>query len=110
MNRFRNRLILIFAAASLLPLLVTAWISISLLDFSLSLASTKELDQVTKSLERTGRELYQRACESLKQGAALGRVSPRRFAAGAQGQGPTAIQDFSAGDEPSTFVRAGNNE
>jgi two-component system nitrogen regulation sensor histidine kinase NtrY len=109
MNRFRNRLIFIFAAATLVPLLVTAWISISLLDFSLSLASTKELDQVTKSLERTGRELYQRSCESLKQDAALGRVSAQRFLAGDQGQWPTTVQDFATGSEPASFVLAGNN-
>src|SRR5260370_1814115 len=79
MNRLRNRLILIFAVATLAPLLVTAWVSVSLFDWSLSQASTKELDQVSKSLEKTGRELYQRACEALKQDVAAGRISPPRF-------------------------------
>jgi len=35
MNRLRNRLILIFAAATLIPLGITAWISLTLLDRSL---------------------------------------------------------------------------
>ncbi len=108
MNRLRNRLILIFAVATLVPLGVTAWISASLLDFSLSLASTKELDQVSKSLERTGRELYRRACESLKQDAVQGRIAPQRFVAGAADPWPAAIQEFSAGGEADAFALAGN--
>src|SRR5258708_18906758 len=108
MNRLRNRLILIFAVATLAPLLVTAWVSVSLFDWSLSQASTKELDQVSKSLEKTGRELYQRACEALKQDAAAGRVSPQRFVPVAHEQWPLAVQEFDAGEEPETFVLAGN--
>jgi two-component system nitrogen regulation sensor histidine kinase NtrY len=108
MNRLRNRLILIFAVATLAPLLVTAWVSVSLFDWSLSQASTKELDQVSKSLEKTGRELYQRTCESLKQDAAAGRVSPQRFVPAAHEQWPLTVQEFDASEEPETFVQAGN--
>jgi len=108
MNRLRNRLILIFAVATLAPLLVTAWVSVSLFDWSLSQASTKELDQVSKSLEKTGRELYQRACEALKQDAAAGRISPQHFVPAAREQWPLAVQEFDASEEPETFVLAGN--
>jgi len=108
MNRLRNRLILIFAVATLAPLLVTAWVSVSLFDWSLSQASTKELDQVSKSLEKTGRELYQRACEALKQDAVAGRTSPQRFVPAAHDQWPLAVQEFDASEEPETFVQAGN--
>src|ERR1700704_4978622 len=108
MNRLRNRLILIFAVATLAPLLVTAWVSVSLFDWSLSQASTKELDQVSKSLEKTRRELYQRACEALKQDAVAGRVSPQRFVPAAHDQWPLAVQEFDASEEPETFVQAGN--
>jgi len=75
MNRLRNRLILVFAVATIAPLLFTIWISLSLLNRSLSLASTRELDQVSQSLEKTGRELYQRARESLKDDANTGRAN-----------------------------------
>src|SRR5260370_10284899 len=108
MNRRRKRLILIFAVATLAPLLVTAWVSVWLFDWSLSQASTKDLDQVSKSLEKTGRELYQRACEALKQDAAAGRISPQRFVPAAHEQWPLAVQEFDAGEEPETFVLAGN--
>jgi nitrogen fixation/metabolism regulation signal transduction histidine kinase len=108
MNRLRNRLILIFAVATLAPLLVTAWVSVSLFDWSLSQASTKELDQVSKSLEKTGRELYQRSCEALKQDAAAGRISPQRFVPAAHEQWPLAVQEFGASEEPETFILAGN--
>jgi two-component system nitrogen regulation sensor histidine kinase NtrY len=108
MNRLRNRLILIFAVATLAPLLVTAWVSVSLFDWSLSQASTKELDQVSKSLEKTGRELYQRSCEALKQDAVAARISPQRFVPAAHDQWPLAVQEFDASEEPETFVQAGN--
>src|SRR5260370_26783785 len=108
MNRLRNRLILIFAVATLAPLLVTAWVSVSVFDWSLAQASTKELDQVSKSVEKTGRELYQRACEALRQDAVAGRVSPQRFVPAAHDQWPLAVQEFDAGEEPETFVLAGN--
>jgi nitrogen fixation/metabolism regulation signal transduction histidine kinase len=109
MNRLRNRLILIFAAATLVPLGVTAWISISLLDRSLSLASTKELDQVSQSLQKTGHELYQRACDSLKQDIALGRVAPERFPAAARDQWPPTVQEFFSSGDADSFLLAGNN-
>src|SRR2546430_12692277 len=55
MNRLRNRLIVVFGFATLAPLLVTAWISVSLLELSLS--PTGELDQVSKSLDRKSTRL-----------------------------------------------------
>ncbi|HYL75827.1 MAG TPA: ATP-binding protein [Bryobacteraceae bacterium] len=109
MNRLRNRLIWIFAAATLIPLGITAWISISMLDRSLSLASTKELDQVSQSLQKTGHELYLRACDSLKQDAALGRSSPARFPAANRDQWPPAVQDFSSSGDADSCNLAGNN-
>jgi two-component system, NtrC family, nitrogen regulation sensor histidine kinase NtrY len=109
MNRLRNRLIVVFAVATLVPLLVTAWISVSLLEPSFSLASTKELDQVSKALEKTGRELYQRTRESLKQDAALGRIAPQRFASTGQTQWPPGIQEFLTSGQPEHFALAGNH-
>jgi two-component system, NtrC family, nitrogen regulation sensor histidine kinase NtrY len=105
MNRLRNRLIVVFGFATLAPLLVTAWISVSLLELSLS--PTVELDQVSKSLEKTGRELYQRARESLKTDAALGRVKPQEFTAATRDRWPAAVQEFFASDEADHFALAG---
>src|SRR5205085_2154475 len=47
-NRLRNRLIVIFLAATLAPLAATLWITMSLLELSLSYASTGELDEISK--------------------------------------------------------------
>jgi two-component system nitrogen regulation sensor histidine kinase NtrY len=105
MNRLRNRLIVVFGFATLAPLLVTAWISVSLLELSLS--PTGELDQVSKSLEKTGRELYQRARESLKADATLGRLKPQEFTAAARDRWPAAVQEFFASDEADHFTLAG---
>ena len=102
MNRLRNRLILVFGFATLAPLLVTAWISVSLL--RLSLAPTGELDQVSKSLEKTGRELYQRARESLKTDATLGRVEARTVPSrDARSAGPLPFRSSSPAMKPITL-------
>ena len=47
MNRLRNRLILAFLAATILPLAATVWITTSLLDRSLGYATTGELDRLS---------------------------------------------------------------
>jgi nitrogen fixation/metabolism regulation signal transduction histidine kinase len=109
MNRLRNRLILVFAVATLAPLALTVWLSSSLLDYSLSLAPTKELDQISKSLEKSGRELYQRARDSLKTDVAAGRLTPQRYATPAHDSWPPPVQEFFASAEPERFSLAGNN-
>src|ERR1700686_4352900 len=103
MNRLRNRLILVFAVATLAPLLITVWISLSLLDRSLSLASTRELDQVSKSLEKAGRELYQRARDSLKEEANSGRLAPQPFTPEKHDQWPAAVREFFASNDAESF-------
>src|SRR5579862_9121084 len=75
MNRLRTRLIAVFLLATLLPLGLTLWTMLSLLERSLELAPTTQLDAVTQSLERTGRELYQQACASLRVDVDAGRVT-----------------------------------
>lgn len=109
MNRLRNRLIVVFAVATLAPLLVTIWLSLFLLNRSLSLGSTTELDQVSRSLEKTGRELYQRSRDSLKAEAMSGRLAPRRFTPATHDQWPIAVREFFAAGEPERFSLAGDH-
>src|SRR5579885_1150678 len=85
MNRLRNRLILVFVAATLLPLGLTLWTMLALIDRSLGLAPFSELDTVSRSLERTGRELYKSSCEVLRRDAAANRSEGRRLT-GAEAQ------------------------
>jgi len=80
MNRLRNRLILVFILATLLPVSLTIWTTLRLLELSRGLAPLAELDAVSRSLETTGRELYRTSCELLKQEALDGRIQPKKLA------------------------------
>ena len=57
MHRLRTRLIAVFLLATLAPLALTIWLVRELLDRSFNLTSTHDLDQVSRSLELTGREI-----------------------------------------------------
>jgi two-component system, NtrC family, nitrogen regulation sensor histidine kinase NtrY len=102
MNRLRNRLILVFLLATVLPLCLTLWTTLSLLDWSLNLAPLKELDAVSRSLIATGRELYQQSSETLRRDAAEERVTPRRLK-------PEEAQAFWDSGKPDQFERTGKD-
>src|SRR5688500_18594043 len=76
-NRLRNRLLLVFLAATLAPLVATLCITTSLLDRPLSMATTNEVDELSRSLEATGRALFNSANDALKLESA--RITPRIF-------------------------------
>jgi nitrogen fixation/metabolism regulation signal transduction histidine kinase len=96
-NRLRNRLILAFTVATLAPLAVTLWITDALFEHSLRYANTKELDELSRALERTGREYYQHLRETLKADAASGKLAPTRLA-------PSAAGEFWRSGEAERFV------
>jgi two-component system, NtrC family, nitrogen regulation sensor histidine kinase NtrY len=108
MNRLRNRLILVFVVATLAPLCLMGWISVRLLHYSLSLSATPELDQVSQSLKSTGRELYRRACKSLKQDATSGRVPPKRYTVDQKEKWPGAVEEFFLSGDAESFDLDGN--
>jgi two-component system, NtrC family, nitrogen regulation sensor histidine kinase NtrY len=107
MNTLRTRLILVFVAATLAPLCLIGWVSVRLLNYSLALAPTAELDQVSRSLEKTGHELYRRASESLKQDAIAGRVRPQEFPAADRAAWPPTVQEFFSSGEAENFILTG---
>src|ERR1044071_7561386 len=76
MNRLRTRLIAVFVLATILPLGLTLWTTLQLLDRSLDFAPLEELREVTASLQETGRTLYQQAVEQLRHDAATGAIKP----------------------------------
>ena len=78
----RNRLIAAFLASTLLPLGATVWITTSLLDRSLRYATTRELDQLSRTLELTAKQFYQRERDALKQDALAGRRRPTTLRGG----------------------------
>jgi two-component system nitrogen regulation sensor histidine kinase NtrY len=101
MNRLRTRLILVFVLATILPLGLTLWTSLALLERSLKLAPLAELDEVSQSLQKTGRELYKESQELLKRDAADGKAVPRRLA-------PAEAQGFWDSEKAERFELAGN--
>ncbi len=114
MNRLRNRLILVFLAATLPPLALTLWTGLSLLGYKLTPLVT-QVSQLSSSLVTTGRELYQQSREALKRDAAEGRIQPQHLtpeqaAAFWESKQPEEF-DFSGegGDQLDYYVR-GNGE
>jgi nitrogen fixation/metabolism regulation signal transduction histidine kinase len=106
-NRLRNRLILIFLAATLAPLAATVWVTTSLLELSVSYSSTDQLDALSKSLESTGREFYQRARADLKQRALAGELEPTKYAAADHAHWPEAVKNFAEGDQAEAVTQSG---
>jgi two-component system nitrogen regulation sensor histidine kinase NtrY len=106
-NSLRNRLIAIFLVATLAPLAATLWIATSLLDRSLSYASTGELDRLSRSLQKTGRELYQRARDGLRQDVLAGRIPPTRYTAPDQARWPAPVRSFFESGDTERFVLSG---
>lgn len=106
-NGIRNRLILLFVAATLAPLGTTLWITTLLLEHSLASSRTRELDELSKSLERTGRALYQRARESLKADAEASRQAPEQYRASERPVWPPGISGFYDTGQPERFALLG---
>ncbi|MEP6962343.1 MAG: ATP-binding protein [Acidobacteriota bacterium] len=106
----RTRLIAVFVLATVLPLCLTLWTTLRLLDRSLELAPLGELKDVTQSLEVTGRELYQQARETLKRDAAEGRVPSKPAAADAlePGANEAFVLAGTQGNELHYYLRRGD--
>lgn len=109
MNRLRNRLILIFFAATLLPLLASLWITSAGSQYLLDFSTTDELEKVATSLEETGRTFYQRACDDLKQHIASGQLKPVEHSIANRASWPDAVKAFADSHDRERFVRSGED-
>jgi nitrogen fixation/metabolism regulation signal transduction histidine kinase len=107
-NRLRNRLILVFLAATLVPLAATVWLSTALLEQSVDLSANGQLDRISDSLERTGRQLYQREREGLAHRAQTGEIKPVRYAAAEQDTWPEPVKAFKASGQQDRFNVSGD--
>ncbi len=103
----RNRLIAAFVASTLLPLGATVWITTTLLDRSLRYATTGELDRLSRTLETTAKQFYQRERDALKQDALAGRTRPTIYLASDSPRWPDAIRSFWESGEPERFAVSG---
>lgn len=107
MIRLRTRLIAAFLAATVLPLAATIWITMSLLDRSLGYATTGELDRLSRTLEATVRQFYQRERDALKQDALAGRAVPTTYPIATAAEWPDAVRAFWESGEAERFGLSG---
>ena len=107
MNRVRNRLIAAFAAATIVPLVATIWITTALLDRSLNFAATAELDELSLALEETAREFYQQARRELETDVVAGRVPDDEYPADDRRDWPATVVAFWESGQTARFDVSG---
>lgn len=108
MNRLRTRLIAAFVAATVIPLVATVFIMTSLLERSLSFATTEELDRLSELLHQTALDYYQQARESLKEDVKTG-IAPHRVLLGAnRAEWPSSAIEFLESNESERFDLTGD--
>ncbi len=107
MHSLRTRLIAAFVIATVLPLAATIAITMSLLESSLGYATTEELDGLSRTLEETVRQFYQREREALRQDAAMGRSAPTAYAVADISAWPDDVRAFWESAEPERFGLSG---
>lgn len=107
MNRLRLRLIAAFLAATIVPFAAAAWIGASLLDRSLGYATTTDLDRLSRTLEATVRQFYQREREALKQDARAGRSPATMHQVGGMATWPEPVRAFWQSNEAEGFALSG---
>ena len=103
----RSRLLAAFIASTLLPLAASVWITTTLLDRSLRYATTGELDRLSRTLESTAKQFYQRERDALKQDALAGRARPTTYEPAGMSQWPEAVRSFWESGEPERFGVSG---
>jgi nitrogen fixation/metabolism regulation signal transduction histidine kinase len=103
----RTRLIAAFLASTLVPLGATVWITTSLLERSLGYATTGELDRLSRTLESTAKQFYQRERDALREDALAGRTRPTVHAAPNATQWPEPVRSFWESGEAERFVVSG---
>ena len=109
MNRLRNRLIAAFLASTLVPLGATVWITTSLIDRSLQYSTTGELDRLSRTLETTAKQFYQRERDALRQDALAGRTRPTMYAIGTAAEWPVPVRSFWESGEAERFGVSGTS-
>jgi two-component system nitrogen regulation sensor histidine kinase NtrY len=107
MTRLRTRLIAAFLASTLLPLGATVWITTVLIERSLGYATTGELDRLSRTLEATAKQFYQRERAALKEDALAGRARPTTYPAGDSARWPESIRSFAESGEAERFGVSG---
>jgi two-component system, NtrC family, nitrogen regulation sensor histidine kinase NtrY len=106
-NRLRNKLVLIFLAATLAPLAATLWITIKALSYSLDFSTAGDLEALSRSLESAARELYQHKREDLKRDAEAGKLQPQRYLSSVRANWPDEVNAFAQSGQTERFSTEG---
>jgi len=104
--RLRHTLVLLFLAATILPLAATLWISSALMSRSLAFVATGDVAALASSLERVGREYYRQARQQLREDALAGRLEPERLDPASRAAWPPPLQQFWEGTDAERFILA----
>jgi two-component system nitrogen regulation sensor histidine kinase NtrY len=104
----RNRLIAAFILATVPPLMATIWIATSLLDRSLGYATTEEIDELSRTLEGTVRQFYQREREALRHEALAGRIAAETYGVADISAWPDPVRAFWESGERERFGLSGS--
>ena len=107
-GRLQTRLILVFLAVTVLPLGLTLWVSIELLNRSVDLSPIAQFDELSRAYEKLARDSYVRSRERLKQDVARGDARPDTFALAARATWPAGVSDFWDSGAPERFDLSGN--
>jgi nitrogen fixation/metabolism regulation signal transduction histidine kinase len=102
--RLRHRLVFVFLAATLPPLLVTLWLANRLLEHSLESAAAPELERLSRSLEDTARRLYQRERDDLRRDARSGAAPVEVYLPADRRRWPREIAEFYDQNERERFT------
>jgi two-component system, NtrC family, nitrogen regulation sensor histidine kinase NtrY len=94
LRSLRTRLIAAFVVATLVPLGATLWVTASLLERSLGYATTEELDRLSRTLEESVRQFYQRERSALRSDAAAGRATASTYSVATQPAWPEPVRAF----------------
>jgi two-component system, NtrC family, nitrogen regulation sensor histidine kinase NtrY len=102
--RLRHKLVLVFLAATLLPLAAILWMSSALMSRSLAFVSTDDVAALATSLEQVGREYYRQIRQQLEDDAASGRLGAQRLAASSRAGWPAPLRQFWDSGDAERFV------
>jgi nitrogen fixation/metabolism regulation signal transduction histidine kinase len=110
-NRLRNRLILVFVAATLLPLIATVWITTDLMrvDQRLGAVATARALSVARQLKLTSMAYFRQVSADLKRRAQSGELAPQRYPASAKARWPEIVRDFAESGETERFSAVGDD-
>jgi two-component system nitrogen regulation sensor histidine kinase NtrY len=104
LHRLRHKLVVVFVAATLLPLGATLWMSSALMQRSLNFVPTGDAERLAASLEHVAREYYRQGREGLRADAAAGRLEPQRLTKATRSTWPTWVAQFSESTDAERFV------